>query len=130
MNKVVHFEIPADDLNRAKKFYADVFGWQTQDMPQMGYVLATTVPVDEKTMMPKESGAINGGMFKRSDNPMVMAPSFAIDVPDIDEAIKKIKSEGGMVLQEKNPIGEMGYIAYFKDTEGNVLSLWQSPKAI
>ena len=80
MDKVVHFEVPADDLERAKKFYASTFGWQLQDMPDMGYVIARTVETDEK-FMPKESGAINGGMAKRGGS--LTAPSFAIDVKNM-----------------------------------------------
>ena len=127
MDKVVHFEIPADDLARAKKFYTDTFGWQTEDYPQMDYVIARTVETDEKHM-PKESGAINGGMMKRSD--MVTAPSFAINVANVDEAVQKIKQAGGTIVKEKMPVGTMGFMAYFQDSEGNVLSLWQSVKKV
>ncbi len=123
MDKVVHFEIPADDLNRAKKFYGETFDWQLEDMPEMSYVIARSVETDEKHM-PKESGAINGGMAKRGGN--LMAPSFAISVASIEDAIEKIKRGGGIITKEKTPVGSMGFIAYFKDTEGNVLSLWQN----
>jgi len=123
MDKVVHFEIPADDLERAKKFYSETFGWGLQDMPEMNYVIARSVESDEKGM-PKVAGAINGGMAKRGGN--LTAPSFAINVDNIDESVEKVKSAGGTILKEKTAIGTMGFIAYFKDTEGNVLSLWQN----
>jgi len=123
MSKVVHFEIPAGDLERAKKFYQDAFGWQLDDQPGMEYVLAKTVETDEK-MMPKEAGGINGGMMKRND--MVKSPSFAINVENIDEAMRDVKMAGGTVLSAKMPVGEMGLMAYFKDSEDNVLSLWQA----
>lgn len=123
MNKVVHFEVPADDIDRAKKFYQDVFEWQTQDMPEMDYVLAMTVPTDEN-QMPTEPGAINGGIAKRSG--IVKQPSFSMDVEDIDAALKKIVAAGGTVVREKTSVGPMGFIAYFNDTEGNLLSLWQN----
>ena len=64
MDKVVHFEIPFEDKQRAMKFYTDSFGWQLADMPQMNYVMASTVDVDQNHM-PKEAGAINGGLFPR-----------------------------------------------------------------
>jgi len=125
MNKVVHFEIPADDLGRAKKFYQNTFGWQMQDMPEMEYVIAmTTETTGDNMMMPKEPGAINGGMGKRGD--MLMHPSFAISVDNIDEAMQKVKKMGGTLLGKKTEVGKMGFMAYFKDTEGNVLSLWQN----
>lgn len=123
MNKVVHFEIPTDDLTRAKKFYQETFGWQLQDVPDMSYTIVRTTETDEK-WMPKEPGAINGGMLKRSDT--VPVPSFAIDVKNLDEAIKKVKKAGGVIIKGKTSVGPMGFIAYFKDTEGNVLSLWQN----
>jgi predicted enzyme related to lactoylglutathione lyase len=126
MDSVVHFEIPMDDAARAKKFYADSFGWQLQDVPEMSYVMATTV---EKGSDMKSGGmpAINGGMMKRG---MVTAPSFAINVADIDMATQKVKAAGGVIMKEKTPVGTMGFMVYFKDTEGNILSLWQNaPKA-
>ena len=122
MNKVVHFEIPADDLARAKEFYGSTFGWQLKDEPEMDYVMAITVKTGDKG--PEEPGAINGGIPNR--NGIVKVPSFAIDVDDIDEALEKIKAAGGEVVREKTSVGEMGSIAYFKDTEGNLLSLWQN----
>ena len=125
MDKVVHFEIPTDDLARAKKFYQDTFGWQLQDMPEMNYVIARTVDTDEK-QMPKEPGAINGGMFARSAMNPATAPTFSINVENIDDAIQKVKSAGGTILNDKITVGTMGFMAYFKDTEGNVMSVWQN----
>ena len=126
MDKVVHFEIPADDLDRAKMFYASTFGWGLQDVPEMSYVMAQTSESDEKGM-PKVLGTINGGMAKRGGN--LMVPSFSINVESIDASIEKIKAAGGSVVKEKTAIGAMGFMAYFKDSEGNVLSLWQNAPA-
>lgn len=89
----------------------------------MSYTMVRTTETDDK-WMPKEPGAINGGMLKR--NNAVPAPSFAIDVKNLDEAIEKVKKAGGTVVKEKTSVGPMGFIAYFKDTEGNILSLWQN----
>lgn len=125
MDKVVHFEIPADDLARAKKFYIETFGWGMDEMPEMNYTIVRTTEVDETTKMPK-AGGINGGMYKR--NEMFPVPTFAIDVADIDVATEKIKANGGVVVKEKVAVGSMGFLAYFKDTEGNVLSVWQNAK--
>lgn len=126
MDKVVHFELPFDNADRAKKFYKEAFGWQMQDLPEMKYILISTVQTDEK-QMPKEPGAINGGMFRRGeteDTPDHI--SIAIDVKNIDDAIKQIKNAGGLIIKEKMQVGDMGQIAYFKDTEGNILSVWQN----
>ena len=94
MRKVVHFEIPADDVDRAKKFYGSVFGWELQTMP-MGngeYTSVKTTAVDEQTQMPTEPGAINGGMFQRDER--LTTPVITIDVDGIDDALKQIEAEG------------------------------------
>ena len=123
MGEVVHFEIPADDLSRAKKFYSTVFGWRANEMPEMEYVMIGTTESDENGM-PKQPGAINGGMLKRQDP--VRHPVVTIDVENMDEALAKVKKNGGQIVREKLPVGEMGFAAYFKDSEGNVLGLWQN----
>lgn len=123
MDKVVHFEIPYDNADRAKKFYQGVFGWQLNDIPEMDYTIVTTVPTDEKRM-PKESGAINGGMLKRGKD--YKSPVIVINVPSVDEYLKKIKKAGGKVTTPKHHVGDMGYYARVKDTEGNVIGIWQN----
>jgi len=123
MGKVVHFEIPADDLSRAKKFYGTVFGWRADEVPEMEYVMIGTTESDENGM-PKQPGAINGGMLKRQDP--VRHPVVTIDVENMDDALAKVKMNGGQIVREKLPVGEMGFAAYFKDPEGNVIGLWQN----
>ncbi len=122
MDKVVHFEIPADNIERAKKFYQTLFGWKINDVPNMNYSIVHTVEVDEKNM-PKESGAINGGMYKREteDTPVVV-----IDVKSVDDSLKKLKKAGGSVAAPKQSIQDMGYYAKIKDTEGNVIGIFQA----
>ena len=63
MDKVVHFEIPADDMKRAQDFYKNLFGWKISEVPGVNYYFVITTEVDEKNMA-KEPGAINGGMLK------------------------------------------------------------------
>ena len=129
MDKVVHFEIPANDLNRAKQFYSSTFGWQLEDWPMPDgsvYVGARTVGVDEATRMPKEPGAINGGLMQRSAD--VPAPVLAMDVSSVDEYVKKVEAAGGKVVRPKMQVGDMGYYAYVADTEGNVIGLWETIK--
>ncbi len=123
MGKVVHFEIPADDLTRAKKFYNTVFGWNATEMPEMEYVMLGTTESDENGM-PKQPGAINGGMMKRQDP--LKHPVVTIDVENIDDALGKVKKNGGQVVREKLAVGDMGFTAYFRDSEGNVIGLWQN----
>jgi predicted enzyme related to lactoylglutathione lyase len=126
MDRVVHFEIPADDLNRARKFYSSVFGWQIQDMPMQGgatYTMAITEPVDEKTMRPKEAGAINGALIKREKHSP--APTITVAVDSVDEYMAKIRASGGKTATPKGEVPGMGYYAYVTDSEGNVIGLWQ-----
>lgn len=127
MNKVVHFEIPTDDHPRAKRFYADVFGWEVHDMPVGDdvYTMATTSPVDEQYRH-TENGAINGGMFKRNPGLPVNNPVITIGVDSIDEHVPRIEAAGGVLVVPKGEVPEMGYYAYFKDTEGNLMGLWEN----
>ena len=124
MRKVVHFEIPADDEGRAREFYRSVFDWQLQEMPDMQYTLVRTTPVDEKTQFPTEPGAINGGLMKRSD--ATPAPVLTVDVDSIDDSLKQVESAGGSTVTPRTEIPGMGAFAYFKDSEGNVLGLWET----
>lgn len=126
MGKVVHFEIPTDDLERAKTFYEKVFGWQlnTMQMPGGGdYTGATTTPVDQ-TMTPTEPGAINGALVNRDEGNS--APVVTIDVEDIDSALEQITAAGGSTVMPRTAIPGMGAFAYFKDSEGNVTGLWET----
>lgn len=124
MDKIVHFEIPADDVARAKEFYGSIFEWELQDYPEMQYTIVMTVPVDDK-QMPTQPGAINGGMMKRS-NTTPSSPVLTIEVQSIDEALKKIEAGGGETVTPRTPIPGMGAFAYFKDTEGNTLGLFET----
>jgi predicted enzyme related to lactoylglutathione lyase len=121
--EVVHFEIPADDVKRAQGFYQKAFGWQIMPMPEMNYTIVSTTPSD-KDGRPTKPGAINGGMAQRG-NP-IKAPIITIGVENIDAALKKVEQLGGSVTQKKTAVGDMGWSAYFKDSEGNVLGLWQN----
>jgi predicted enzyme related to lactoylglutathione lyase len=124
MDGVVHFEIPVDDLERAKAFYGTVFDWRLQAFPDMQYTLATTTPIDEQTMRPTTPGAINGGLMDRSDK--TPSPVITIGVDSVEEALKKVEAEGGTVITPSTPIEGMGAFGYFKDPEGNVMGLFQS----
>ena len=126
MDKVVHFEIPVDDEARAKEFYGSIFDWDLSEADMGGGVVYTTVgtvATDEK-MQPKEPGAINGGIMKRSsDTP---APVITILVDSIDDTLKMIEAGGGSTVQARTEISNMGAFSYFKDSEGNTMGLWES----
>ncbi len=125
MDKVVHFEIPVKKLKRAEGFYKEAFGWSLSQYPEMKYTIVRTVDVDDK-FMPKETGAINGGMMKKTKE--IKNPVITINVKNIDEALNKIKELGGKVIRDKVKVGDMGYAAYFQDTEKNILGLWENLK--
>jgi len=120
--RVVHFEIPFDDGDRARAFYREAFGWQLMDVPGMSYTLATTGPTGDEGAT--EPGFINGGMLRRQ-NPND-SPIMVIEVDDIEVSLATIESLGGQTLLGRQPVGEMGWAAYFKDVEGNSMGLWQS----
>jgi uncharacterized protein len=123
MRSVVHFEIPADDVARAKEFYRSVFDWQLQDMPEMDYTIVQTTAVGED-QMPTAPGAINGGLMRRTqDTP---SPVLTIDVESIDQALKQVEASGGRTVKERTEIPGMGAYAYFTDPEGNTLGLWET----
>jgi hypothetical protein len=123
MNSVVHFELPADDVERAQAFYREVFDWSMNSMPGMGYTMVSTSPTDESGR-PSEPGTINGGMLARQAP--VTAPTVTIGVDDIDATLNTIEKLGGRTALGKQPVGDMGFSAYFVDTEGNVIGLWQN----
>lgn len=118
-NRVVHFEIQAKDLERAKKFYTSAFGWKMEQMgpEMMNYVVITTGD-------PKEPGGINGGMTQADDKKW-NAYSCVVAVDDIKKAMEDVKSAGGTVLAEPMDIPTVGTYAPCQDTEGNYFSLLQ-----
>jgi len=126
MDKVVHFEIPVDDRDRAKEFYSSIFDWDLEDSDIGGgniYTMAGTVATDAK-MQPQEAGAINGGLMDRTADMSV--PVITIGVGSIDDSLKKIEAGGGSTITPRTPIPNMGAFAYFKDSEGNVMGLWET----
>lgn len=130
MDKVQHFEIPADDTTRARAFYEKTFGWKTAEwpMPDGGvYIGLHTGPTDEKNML-EEKGFINGGMFKRGGNFAATGVVITPVVLDIKATLEKVKANGGTVLAEPTTIPNMGIYAYIKDTENNVIGIWQELK--
>lgn len=125
MGKVTHFEIPADDVARAKAFYGSVFGWTLQDFEMNGgtYTIAQTVPVNDQ-QIPEEPGAINGGMTERTAT--TSHPVITMEVDSIDEALRKVEAGGGSTVTPRTEIPGLGAFAYFKDSEGNTMGLWEN----
>ncbi len=117
--RVVHFEIPFDDAERAADFYRESFGWNVVPMPGMDYTTVSTGPTGDQG--PTEPGYIGGGMTGRGGP--VTAPVITIDVDDIDKALAAVEANGGTTVSARKPAGNMGWTAYFTDPEGNVLGM-------
>jgi predicted enzyme related to lactoylglutathione lyase len=122
--RVVHFEIPFDDGDRARGFYKEAFGWSIQELPEMSYTIVTTGPTTDQGM-PSEPGFINGGMLQRDVGP-ASGPVITTDVENIDAALEKIEKLGGSTVVTKQAVGDMGFAAYFRDPEGNLMGLWET----
>ncbi|WP_276132780.1 VOC family protein [Polluticoccus soli] len=122
-NRVVHFEIQADDIERAKKFYENTFGWQ---VPQM-------MKESEGGMMdywglvtgPDGTPGINGGLYKRGSDKLYTY-DCTIMVDDVDKAMEDVKKNGGKIRVEKAEIPGVGFFAGCEDTEGNRFGLMQA----
>jgi predicted enzyme related to lactoylglutathione lyase len=115
MSRVIHFEINADNPERAVKFYSKVFGWKIQKWEGgPDYWLATTGAEGEM--------GINGAILPRNG---MLTTVNTIGVASVDEAIKAVERAGGKMIQPKVPIPGIGYFAYCQDTEGNVFGILQ-----
>ena len=116
MARVVHFEIPVDNPDRAAKFYGDVFDWKIEKWEG---------PVDYWLMTTGKEGepGINGALTSRSERSMV---TNMIDIPSVDDFIEKVEVGGGRVLTPKIAVPGAGYMVYFEDTEGNVSGMMES----
>ena len=129
-NKVIHFEIAVSDFERAKKFYSAIFDWKFVTWGEGGadYILIQTVDTDDKGM-PKETGGINGGMFKRpskrAEGKGENAFVCTVQVENIDETLKKVKTAGGKVTASKMEVPGVGIAARCLDLDGNIFGLLQ-----
>ena len=92
-------------------------------MPEMQYTMVMTGPVGDNGM-PSEPGYINGGMFERQE--ALNVPVLTIEVDSIDDALPSVESNGGKIVEAKQPVGDMGFTAYINDSEGNLIGLWQN----
>jgi hypothetical protein len=122
MNRLIHFEIQADDVERAKKFYEAVLGWKieramsTEKGDQMDYWLLNT----------GEGPGISGGMYKRPLDEKIYTYDGTVLIEDIDKAVEAVKANGGTITREKSELKGVGWFASAKDTEGNRFALMQA----
>ncbi len=116
MSRVVHFEIPADDPNRASAFYTAAFGWKFQKWggPQDYWMIETG---------PKDVPGINGGLYKRQPGQTNYVNT--VDVASLEEAMGMVTRAGGKIVMPKTTVPGIGYFASCLDTEGNTFSIMQ-----
>ena len=124
MNRVCHFEVPYAEKERMEKFYSDVFGWQFAPAPgDMPYTFVITTEVDEQ-FMPKKTGGINGGTYPRGDE-AASSPVIVLEVESCEQKIQEVEAAGGANVTGPHQVGEMGIYAQVKDSEDNIIGLWQ-----
>lgn len=117
-NRVTHFEIPSDNPERLMEFFKKAFGWNYVQFGGEPYWIAMTG--DEK------NPGINGGFMKKRDPNQPMVNSIAVD--NIDAAIRNVEEAGGAIVVPKNAIPGVGWLAYFKDPDGNIHGIMQDDK--
>jgi uncharacterized protein len=118
MSRIVHFELPADNPERAIEFYKKVLGWDVQKWEgPVNYWLVSTGPKDQP--------GIDGGIVSRSDR-QASGVLVTAQVDSIEVCLEKIKESGGEIIVPKRPIPGVGYQAHFRDTEGNVIGIMES----
>ena len=123
MAKVIHFEIPADEPERAVAFYSQVFDWKIMELGgPVDYWLAEAGPDSED--------GINGAILKRGSwQGGGSSVVNTISVPSVDEFIERITSAGGQVLMPKTAVPGIGYMTYANDTEGNTFGIMELDEA-
>jgi hypothetical protein len=116
MSRVIHFELAADDPERAIAFYENVFGWQIKKWEgPVEYWLITTGPADEP--------GIDGGLARRAD-PTVSTEN-TVGVDSLDDALAGVEANGGKIVRPKQAVPGVGWMAYCQDTEGNTFGIMQ-----
>jgi uncharacterized protein len=121
MPTIVHFEIRTDDIERSKKFYNQLFGWNIEKWPGSSegeeYWLISTV--DDKG-----NKALGGGMTKR-ESPQQQGINY-FDVKSVQESSAKVEHLGGKVIMPKSPVPGVGYIAVYTNTENNGFGIFEA----
>ncbi len=118
MNPVVHFELPAQDLERARRFYSRALGWNVLPAYESYYFAVTTETGHDR--VPVQPGRINGGLQRKGD--AIGTTRVVVQVENLDEALARVRSEGGTILRPK--VRNPGFwYAIVRDTEGNELNL-------
>jgi predicted enzyme related to lactoylglutathione lyase len=131
MPTIVHFEIPSDNIERAKKFYSELFGWKIEKWPGTETAELTSAATGQPmeywmvtTTDDKGNKALGGGMMKRQ-MPEHHITNY-IGVKSVDEYSSNVKNLGGKVVAPKHAVPGMGYFSLCLDTENNSFAIWES----
>ncbi len=129
MNRVIHFEIQADDIERAKKFYQETLGWEI-----VQWMKKEESGMDYWGLITGKEGepGINGGLYERpkDGSDRFYLYDCTVEVKDLDKAVEAVKKAGGTITKERSEIPGVGWFAGAKDTEGNRFGLMEpSPDA-
>jgi hypothetical protein len=123
MANLAYFEIPADDVGRARKFYRTLLGWTVEPTSMPTAMPPAMEYMDVKTGEPKEGTLAMGGMYRRQ---MPGTPiTVYVMVEDFDRVVGKVEKLGGKILMPQTKIEGVGLTAVIQDTEGNVIGLWK-----
>ncbi len=117
MGDLVYFELPADDLRRAKRFCKKLFDWEFEKVPKWDYWMIKTGGKD----------ALYGGLTKREKTKKAVVNY--IDVDSVEKSSIKVEKAGGKILVSKMPVKGWGYFAIFRDTENNILGIWEDDES-
>lgn len=120
---VTHFEIPADDVQRARAFYSGLFDWELSPFYGSDYLYIT--PKNTAGRVPPDA-LVTGGLDKRSEE--LEHVTVVFEVESVERSLSVVEKLGGEVFRKKRPVGDFGFSAYFRDTEGNVLGLFEQVK--
>jgi hypothetical protein len=120
MANIGFFDIPADDVGRAKKFYQSLLGWKIE--PATSFFDKTQQRQNIITGKPEKGTMNRGGLYKRHMPGPIM--NFVI-VEDLGAVLASVERLGGTIVMPKNPIKSVGLVAVIRDTEGNILGLLQ-----
>lgn len=117
MNGLTHFEIPVNDIDKAKEFYSKLFDWKFNYIEEMKYLMFTTESEDGKSK-------VGGGIFKKQNESHTI--TNYITVKSLDESAKKVEELGGKIVMPKSAVPGMGWFVHFTDMDGNLLALWEN----
>lgn len=116
------FEIPVNDMARARQFYSNILEIKMGDEMQMGTASMCFFPWEDD-----EEGSTGSLIKQESYTPSYQGAMIYLSVKEIDPVIERIKAEGTNVINEKMSIGQFGFVAHFEDSEGNRVALHQAP---